>query len=302
MKLATTTADFSAYASTPAAALELCAKSPFRYIDLNLPHRYMGENWERTIHDAGEAAAGHGLTFVQAHAGDFFSGSDPTPRYTELTRSLRACAKLGIPQVVIHARWDFGIPYPDGMEKFFAYNKGLYEGLFPVMEETGVKVLIENSCEANMGPACYFMTGRDMVDFLDFAGHPLLGAVWDTGHANCRGNRQYDDLTALGGRLDGVHIHDNDGRCDEHTAPFLGTTDWDSVIRGLADIDYKGYFTFECDNFPMRGGGWPYCRHNDEPETAKLQNPSLELKLMAENYLYETGKYLLEKYGICEES
>ena len=46
MKLATTTADFSAYAKTPAAALELCARSPFRYIDLNLPHRYMGENWE----------------------------------------------------------------------------------------------------------------------------------------------------------------------------------------------------------------------------------------------------------------
>ena len=30
MKLATTTADFSAYAKTPAAALELCGKSPFR--------------------------------------------------------------------------------------------------------------------------------------------------------------------------------------------------------------------------------------------------------------------------------
>ena len=172
MKLATTTSDFSAYAPTPAAQLELCGNTPFRYIDLNLPHRYMTEEWEQAIHDAGETAARLGLTLVQAHAGDFLSGGDPTPKYTELTRALRACAKLGIPQVVVHAQWDFTVPYPAGMEQFFAYNKGLYEGLFPVMEETGVKVLIENSAEANMGPACYFMTGKEMVDFLDYVNHP----------------------------------------------------------------------------------------------------------------------------------
>ncbi|MBP3570996.1 MAG: sugar phosphate isomerase/epimerase [Clostridia bacterium] len=300
MKLATTTADFSAYAQTPAAALELCGKSPFRYIDLNLPHRYMGEDWERVTHDAGETAARLGMTLIQAHGGDFLSGGDSTPRIPELTRAIRACGRLGIPQIVIHAQWDASVPYPAGMEQFFTYNKGLYGLLFPVMEETGVKVLIENSCEANMGPACYFMTGWEMVGFLDFVGHPLLGAVWDTGHANCRGNRQYEDLTALRGVLDGVHIHDNDGRCDGHTAPFMGILDWDSVLRGLIDTDYKGYFTFECDNFPMRGGGWPYLRCNDQPETARLQNPSLELKLMAEDYLYETGKYLLSQYGAFE--
>lgn len=300
MKLATTTADFSAYAKTPAAALELCGKSPFRYVDLNLPHCYMGEDWERVTHDAGETAARLGMTLIQAHGGDFLSGGDPTPRIPELTRAIRACGKLGIPGIVVHAQWDTAIPYPAGMERFFTYNKSLYGLLFPVMEETGVKVLIENSCEANMGPACYFMTGREMADFLDFVGHPLLGAVWDTGHANCRGNRQYEDLTALRGVLDGVHIHDNDGRCDGHTAPFMGIMDWDSVLRGLIDTDYKGYFTFECDNFPMRGGGWPYLRRNDEPGTARLQDPSLELKLMAEDYLYETGKYLLSQYGAFE--
>ena len=300
MKLATTTADFSSYAPTPAAQLELCAKSPFRYIDLNLPHRYMTEDWERITHDTGNSAARHGLTLIQAHAGDFYTNGDPNPHITELTRAIRACALLEIPQVVIHAQWDHRIPYPDGMKDFCSYNRGLYEKLFPIMEETGVKVLVENSAEANMGTACYFMTGREMAGFLAWMNHPLLGGVWDTGHANCRGNRQYDDLMALKGRLDGVHIHDNDGRCDEHTAPFLGTVDWDSVLRGLIDADYRGYFTFECDNFPMQGGGWPYSRHNDEPDKARLQNPSLELKLMAENYLYETGKYLLSQYGIFE--
>ena len=187
MKLATTTSNFSAFASTPAGQLELYAKTPFRYIDLSLAHRYMTDDWESIIHDAGEAAARHGLTLIQAHAGDFIMG---TLRITELTRALRSCAKLGIPQIVVHAQWDFNIPYSSGMERFWAYNRGMYEKLFPVMEETGVKVLVENSCESNMGAGCYFMTGAEMADFLAWMDHPLLGAVWDTGHANCRGNRQ----------------------------------------------------------------------------------------------------------------
>ena len=245
MKLATTTADFSAYAKTPAAALALCGKSPFRYIDLNLPHRYMGEDWETITHEVGDTAARLGMTFVQAHAGDFLAGGDPTPKYPELTRAIRACGMLGIPQIVVHAQWDFSVPYPTGMETFFAYNKGLYEKLFPVMEETGVKVLIENSCESNMGAACYFMTGQEMAEFLDFVGHPLLGTVWDTGHANCRGNQQYDDLMALRGRLDGVHIHDNDGFDDLHLAPYLGLNDWEKFLKGLLAINYTGDLNFE---------------------------------------------------------
>jgi tRNA (cytidine(34)-2'-O)-methyltransferase len=198
--------------------------------------------------------------------------------------------------------WDkLDITYYDNFAEFFEKNKAFFEQLYPVIEKTGVNVLVENGTRVNMGPNReYFYTGQDMVDFLRYLDHPQIHACWDTGHANCRGNRQYDDLVALGNRLDGIHIHDNDGRCDEHTAPFLGTVDWDSVLRGLVDMGYKGYFTFECDNFPMRGGGWPYCRRNDMPEVAKLQNASLELKLMAENYLFETGKYLLETYGVFE--
>ena len=298
MKLASTTFNFSEYASTLAEQLELYAQTPFRYIDLGLSHRHMTDEWERTVHNVGETAARHGITLIQAHAGDFISG---TLRLAELTRAIRACSQLGIPQVVIHPQWDSALLYASDMEKFHAYNREMYGKLFPVMEETGVKVLIENSCEMNVGKMCYFMTGREMADFLDYVGHPLLGAVWDTGHANCRGNCQHDDLVALKDHLCGVHIHDNEGHCDEHTAPFLGTTDWDSVIRGLIDADYRGYFTFECDNFPIVGNGWPYKRKNDFPDHARLQNPSLKLKLMAENYLYETGKYLLSQYDLFEE-
>ena len=36
-----------------------------------------------------------------------------------------------------------------------------------------------------------------MVEFLNYVGHPLLHACWDTGHANCEGS-QYDDIVTLG--------------------------------------------------------------------------------------------------------
>lgn len=113
--------------------------------------------------------------------------------------------------------------YPNGKEEFFEYNRRMYSLLFTAMEKFGVNILIENSAEANTGGQYYFMTGREMRDFLDWVNHPRLLVVWDTGHANLHLNNQYDDIMALGEKLVGLHIHDNGGNCDEHTMPFMGT-------------------------------------------------------------------------------
>ncbi len=307
MKLATTTGDFCGFASQPAEQLELLAQTPFRYVDLDIPHSAMGEDWETVAATCGEMAAKRGLTFVQAHAGDFYMGGvSGTCMMTELQRAIRTCARLSIPQVVIHAQWTPAIPYEGGsearMREFRDFNLGLYRQLFPVMEQTGVKVLVENSAEANMGVQCYFMTGAELAGFLDYVNHPLLGAVWDIGHANLRPNDQREDILALSKHLCGVHIQDNHGLADEHTAPFMGTTDLDAVMTGLSEIGYtqRGYLTFECFNYPMRGDSWPYVRRQDPALPKKLLHPSLELKLAAETYLWQIGRYMLEQYGVFE--
>ena len=137
-----------------------------------------------------------------------------------------------------------------------------------------------------------------MVDFLEYASHPLLHAVWDTGHANTEGN-QYDQIKVLGKELYGLHVHDNNGQSDQHTMPYFGTVNMDDIMNGLIDVDYQGYFTFEVINALRRsksGRG----RRRFEKDT-RLLEPTLEMYVDLERLLYTIGKHCLISYGVFEE-
>ena len=54
-----------------------------------------------------------------------------------------------------------------------------------------------------------------------------------------------DAIEAVGGHLWTTHVHDNDGRSDEHRVPFAGRIDWDAAIMETQKIGYDGVLTFE---------------------------------------------------------
>ena len=140
-----------------------------------------------------------------------------------------------------------------------------------------------------MGNRYFFMTAEEMNDFLAYMDQPLFGCCWDVGHGHMRGNPPRDELAALGKNLTVVHIHDNDGRADQHLAPFFGTIDMDSVMRGLIDA---GYFTFEADNFLPSGA-----IHG----SGALAAVPVSVKREALRMLYAIGKGCLEAYGMFDE-
>lgn len=74
-----------------------------------------------------------------------------------------------------------------------------------------------------------------------------LGCVccWDTGHANMRNEDQADSIRKVGNRIKVTHVHDNNGRDDEHYPPFFGTICWESVMKAFRDINYQGFLNFE---------------------------------------------------------
>lgn len=307
MKLATTTCDFNKTRSTAEDRIRGLYGAGFRHIDLsdyNIPGdtaRFEGENWREEAKKIRYFAESLGMDFVQAHSpgGNPLSRDDKFDKLLETTiRSVEVCAELGIPQTVVHAGWASGI----GRDEYFERNLEFYRMLFPVMEKTGVMVLIENSTKANMGENWYFLTGGEMRDFIDYAGHPLLGAVWDTGHANCEGH-QYSDLIALGDALKGVHIHDNRGKLDEHMPIWSGTINMDEVMEGLIDSGYVkrgGVFTFEVDSTVINAGNWLH-RRSEYKGGSRLLNPPDEVLVKAEEMLHVTGEYILRQYGLFEE-
>lgn len=303
MKLATTTGDLQRWFPTYEEQLAELARAGFRNVDLSMyvmppSHRFMGEDWEREVEKVKDHAARLGLSFVQAHS----VGGNPLLRDASFEHLLRAtvrsvevCGKLGIPATVVHSGVMAGI----GREEYHRLNLEFYRLLFPVMEKTGVAVLIENSCKPNMGGNYFFLDGQDMKDFLRYANHPLLHACWDTGHANCEGS-QYNDIMTLGEELYALHYNDNHGKRDEHLIPYLGTLNHDEVINALTDMGYKGYFTLECCSSLIPKDYWLGGRRDFDRDT-RLAEPPLFMKESTEALLYETAKYLLSSYGIFEE-
>lgn len=300
MKIATSTSDFSAYVSTHEEQIDLLYEAGFRYIDLSFysqadNDRFMKDDWQEAAAALKKYAEDKGMSFVQAHAmgGNALKDQETYDKIVEATiREIEVCAILGIPHIVVHA------PYESHLSKdeFFAKALAFYKEFFPVMERTGVKVQIENSAKKNVGCDYYFYTGEDMREFIEYANNPLLGACWDTGHANIEGH-QYEDIVALGDLLLGVHIADNRGEADEHLMPYQGTMSIDEVMCALMEIGYDGAFTFECENNLIPGVSWPYARKVYD-QSGKAYKPSLEIKLEMEKTLYNIGKYILTQYEI----
>ncbi len=308
MKLATTTGDFKGYVKTTAESVKCIAEAGFRCVDVSFYDKSFiyAEDWREQVADIKRIAEACGVDLIQAHAANFdpyHPQADFDRECDGLQRTLEATAMLGIRNIVLHPML---VPhnyelYPNGKEAFFQYNKNLYDLVLPEAARRGIHILIENSAEKNMDGRYFLMTGQDMVDFIDYVGHPYLKAVWDIGHANMRANNQYEDIITLGDHLAGLHIQDNDGVCDEHTAPFSGTVNMDAIMQGLLKIDYKGYFTFESDNYLLKAGSWPYTRKSfagDMPN--RLSDPSLALRMMAEKQLYAIGRFILEQYDVFE--
>lgn len=298
MKLATTTSDFGRWADTYEKLISFIHEVGFRYVDMGISKRFCEcADWMDEAKRIREHAEKLDMKFVQAHSpGGNPLRVDQRDHLIEITnRSIEICEILGIPQTVVHSGWRRHI----GKEEFFKENFAFYQHLFPVMERTEVNVLIENTTTKNLGDCYYFLTGNQMVDFLKYVNHPLLHAVWDTGHGNLEGS-QYEQLTALGTELYGIHVHDNSGHGDEHTLPYFGTLNMDDVMHGLIDAGYQGYFTFEAIAALRKSCSAHGVRHVFEHDT-RLLEPTLDMQMDVERLLYTIGKHCLSSYGVYEE-
>lgn len=295
MKIATTTGDFDYYVKTFEDCVKYVHEAGFKYVDMNLGGKYFtADDWEYQAKALREYADKLGVKFVQAHS----------PNATVLTsnrwdkelhygnRSIELCEILGVENLVIHAAYDKSYD----KKIWYEENEKFYRALLPMAEKKNVCILTENTTHANFGDGWFYLyTGEDMVEFIEYINHPLLEAVWDTGHGTTEGS-QYDNIVALGKHLRGLHVHDNNGKADEHAMPYTGVLNLDQVMNALIDIDYKGYFTFEVIN-AMRLANRRQAFEKDN----RLAQPTLEMRKYMEKLLYHIGEYALSSYGIFEK-
>lgn len=312
MQIATTTEDFTGYVANDdvAGAVRLLAQCGFRHIDVSLAlscfngSRMLSDDWQVWVAEIRQAAVETGVDFVQAHGSDgvFAPGPEYDRKMAQLKREIQVCKALGIPGMVVHAVWKPNTT----REEFLDANERFYRDLLAEAETVGVNIYTENTCRQN-STTYYLYDGVDMNVLRKRLGnHPLFGFCWDVGHANCHGVDQYKAILEMGNGLMAVHIHDTSSRTglDAHLAPYTGNTNYDAIINGLLDIDFKGPFTLEAFSLPVPQDfyfcGRPHFQQKG-PEFDRLGMLPLEFKLRSERLMFDIVKYMLDTYNCFEE-
>lgn len=298
MKLATTTGDFFSYTHSQTEAFAHIKKAGFRYVDYNFGRDYEAQSG---IYSAGfqgyfeqiqEDAQKIGVTLVQAHAPMGKPLCDEDGSFLASTlRCVDACGAWGIPNLVVHSGYAEGL----SPEETFAKNREFFMPLLERAERYGVNILVENFNRMWKEGLYWIDNALDLLRMIEVVDHPLFHAVWDTGHANMKEMPQDEALRLLGSHVRALHVQDNLGNKDSHIAPFSGTLNLDSLMHGLLDIGYEGYFTFEVSNLAVAAE-----KRTFETDT-RLATPPLAVRDAFDRYLYEIGKCILQTYNCFEE-
>jgi sugar phosphate isomerase/epimerase len=161
--------------------------------------------------------------------------------YKMFYRAIDVAGFLGIPWGVIHPETFRGQNLSD--EECCRLNHEANDKYIEYALNKGVNIAYENMTLGAKAGYCTYID--QLVDLIDSYADPRIGACLDTGHANMVYEDQYEPILKLGHRLHCTHINDNLGKDDLHLAPFSGTVKWESVIKGLREINYPGALNLE---------------------------------------------------------
>jgi len=232
--------------------LRRTANAGFKYIDMNFwdwghdaQSPFMQDGWEDWVKRIKECGDELGVRFHQAHAMvyDPFRPDDKTEWCAEATRrSVIGAGMLGIDWIVFHGTRRLTPDESD--EKVLKRTHAFLDPYVELCVKNNTGMAIENNTYREDN-STYLWNAERLCGLVDDYKTDRVGVCWDIGHAHCSKLDQYKELTTLAHRLKVLHVQDNNGQTDGHTAPFYGTVDWNAVKRALLDIDYKGEFTFE---------------------------------------------------------
>ena len=115
------------------------------------------------------------------------------------------------------------------------------EELHAMAEKAGVKLAIE----VIPNP---LSNAESLVSFIeeDLDG-ARVGICMDVGHAFMMGDLG-DAIETCSGHLIATHLHDNNGKSDDHLAPGQGAIDWPATLMALQKVGYDGTWLFEVAN------------------------------------------------------
>lgn len=112
------------------------------------------------------------------------------------------------------------------------------------VSESGIEIAIE---PLNRFETYFLNTAADGAAFCDAIGHPMIGLLLDTFHANIEEKSIGPALKHAGRHLKHLHACEND-----RGTPGTGNVNWPEFFTTVAEIGYDGWMTIESFGFHIR--------------------------------------------------
>lgn len=185
---------------------------------------------------------GLGCTFCSALSGELsLISPDPSQRKAArefLVEGVRITAELGAP--VFLGPFCSPVGYHSGQRPNPDEWKRAVDGfasLGSVLDEYGVRLAHE---PLNRFETYFTTTAAEAVQLCEEAGHPKLGILFDTFHANIEEKDSAASLLASSARLHHIHACESD-----RGAPGSGQVHWQTVLPAIQQAQYDGWVVIE---------------------------------------------------------
>ena len=197
------------------------------------------DDFERVMKEHRAAAEAAGVEIYQTHGPWRHPPKDATEedraeRLEKMTKSLYATKLLGSRHMVIHPIMPFGTGAEPDHAAFHDLNFAFYSKLLEEAKKLDVVICLENmpfTAHSIASPSSVYQFIREFND-------EHLRMCLDTGHGLIFGVQPADAVAEAGAVIEALHVHDNDGRSDQHRLPFFGhggICDWDAFAEAVKE-------------------------------------------------------------------
>jgi sugar phosphate isomerase/epimerase len=229
------------------------AAHEFDAIELFATRSHFDYHDEQAIRDLAEWLADTRLELHSVHApvmeamnggkwvGSFSNASgDQTRRkgaIAETQAALRLAQTIPYRYLVLHLGMPVAEQVPPSDNQPEAARRSLEE-IVELAAAVNVHVAVEVIPNPLSSAASLVRLIEDQLEGID------VGVCLDYGHAHVMGDLG-EAIETLSGHLVTTHVHDNNGRRDDHLVPFAGSINWDSAMMTTQKIGYDGIMMFE---------------------------------------------------------
>lgn len=201
---------------------------------------------EKRLCEIGGILKQNGIAVSQVHGPWRYPPADDTMDMRadwldKMKRCVRMATYIGSENMVVHPLMPYGANSPENPAAVIDINLEHYARLVNYAKDYNITVCLENM----PFPKLPLGNVDQIVEFVDGLALKNLKICLDTGHANVCGTPLDMAVRMIGSRLACMHVHDNDGTEDQHSAPLSGTANFVSFARALSEIGFGGSVSSE---------------------------------------------------------